>query len=178
MEKVILDCGAGGEYPTLSLFYQYGYQTYGVEIMQEALNKAQAFCQETGMQLRILGGDMRRIPFASQSFSFVYAFNSIFFMTKPDIARSIQEIERVLRPGGLCYVNFVSVDDPDREPFCETAFARRLFGSERFAHHRDNEADEFFERFQITRKEKRLVQKVVGRKQYKQAYIEYIARKT
>jgi hypothetical protein len=28
-----------------------------------------------------------------------------FFMTKPDVARSMHEIERVLKPGGLVYVN-------------------------------------------------------------------------
>jgi SAM-dependent methyltransferase len=177
LEKVVLDCGAGGETPPLSLFYQYGYQTFGVEIAQEPLAKAQAFCKETGMDLHIFAGDMRRIPFASASFSFVYSYNAIFFMTKPDIAQSMGEIERVLKPEGLCYVNFVSVDDPDREPFCETAFARQLLKSERFAHHEDNEADVFFAGFEIVRKEKRLLEKLVGEKRYEQAFIEYIARK-
>ena len=177
LEKVVLDCGAGGETPPLSLFYQYGYQTFGVEIAQEPLAKARTFCKETGMELHIFSGDMRRIPFASASFSFVYSYNAIFFMTKPDIARSMDEIERVLKPEGLCYVNFMSVDDPDREPFCETAFARRLLKSERFAHHEDIEADVFFAGFEIVRKEKRLLEKLVGGKRYEQAYIEYIARK-
>jgi hypothetical protein len=41
----------------------------------------------------------------------------------------------------LCYANFVSVDDPDDRPFCETAPARILLGSERFAKHQDDEPD-------------------------------------
>lgn len=31
MEKTILDCGAGGDCPPLSLFVEYGYLTYGIE---------------------------------------------------------------------------------------------------------------------------------------------------
>jgi SAM-dependent methyltransferase len=175
--KEVLDCGAGGEYPPLSLFYQYGYRTYGIEIAEEALAKAQRFCRENEMQLSIFRGDMRSIPFASESFGAVYSYNAIFFMTKPDVAISMREIERVLKPGGLCYVNFESVDDPDDRPFCETAPARRLLKSERFAKHEDCEADGYFEHFEIVRKEKRIIDKVHGSGRLSQAYIEYIARK-
>jgi ubiquinone/menaquinone biosynthesis C-methylase UbiE len=58
------------------------------------------------MPLNIFLGDMRNIPFASESFSFVFSFNAIFFMTKADVAIARHEIERVLKPNGLCYVNF------------------------------------------------------------------------
>ena len=175
--KEVLDCGAGGDYPPLSLFYQYGYKTYGIEIAEEALGKAQRFCREHEMQLSIFHGDMRSIPFVSESFGAVYSYNAIFFMTKPDIATSMREIERVLKPGGLCYVNFVSVDDPDDRPFCETAPVRHLLKSERFAKHEDCEADGYFDHFEIVRKEKRTIDKVHGSGRLRQAYIEYIARK-
>jgi SAM-dependent methyltransferase len=177
LERRVLDCGAGGSEPPLSLFYQYGYETYGIEIATHAVDSASQFCREKEMLLRIFRGDMRRIPFASESFSFVYSFNALFFMTKPDIARAMGEMERVLRPGGLLYVNFVSVDEPDKGPFCETAPARLLLKSERFAQHEDNEADAYFESFEILRKEKRFEDKVHGSGRSLQVYVEYIARK-
>ena len=177
LERRVLDCGAGGSEPPLSLFYQYGYETYGIEIATHAVDSASQFCRDNGMPLRIFRGDMRTIPFASESFSFVYSFNAIFFMTKPDIARSMGEMERVLKPGGLLYVNFVSVDEPDKGPFCETAPARLLLKSERFAQHEDDEADAYFEAFDILRKEKQFIDKVYGRGRSLQVYVEYIARK-
>jgi SAM-dependent methyltransferase len=177
LEKIVLDCGAGGEFPPLSLFHHYGYQTYGIEIDESSLLQAVDFCNANGMELNIFRGDMRRIPFAGESFSFVYTYNAIMFMTKPDIAIVMKEIERVLRTGGLCFVNFMSVDDPDRTPFSETSPLRPLLGSERFACYEDNEADPYFEHFQITRKEKRLLEKLTDYGMVKQAYIDYIARK-
>lgn len=177
LEKKILDCGAGWEHPPLATFYQAGYETYGIEIAEDSLAEALKFCREKKLPLNIIRADMRHIPFADDSFSFVYSYNAIFFMTKPDIALSMSEIERVLKPEGLCFVNFMSVDDPDRRTFCETAFARRLLNSRRFAHFEDNEADKYFASFEILYKEKRLIDKLFNNERLKQARVEYIARK-
>jgi SAM-dependent methyltransferase len=180
LEKTVLDCGAGSDpdrAPPLFLFYQHGYKTYGIEIAEDALVSANKFCKKNNLPLDIFRGDMRRIPFANETFSFVYSFNAISFMTKPDIELAMREIERVLKPGGLCYVNFISVDDPDQRPFRKTAFARRLLRSKRFSHHKDNEADKYFSNFEILRKEKRLIEKLYDGERIKQAYIGYIARK-
>ncbi|MGB2956358.1 MAG: class I SAM-dependent methyltransferase [Anaerolineales bacterium] len=178
LTKDVLDCGAGGSHPPLSLFYQYGYKTYGIEIAEESLAEAQIFCTENIMPLDIIRGDMRRIPFPSNSFSFVYSYNAIDFMTKPDIAVSMREITRSLKTNGLCYVNFLSIDDAETwEPFCETARALDLLKSKRFAHFEDNEADVYFEDYDVVRKEKKLTDKLWEGKMLKRAEIEYIARK-
>jgi len=178
LSKTILDCGAGGSQPPLSLFYQYGYQTFGIEIAEKPLEEAQRFCGDNHMLLNILRGDMRYIPFPDEVFSFVYSFNAIDFMTKLDIALSMKEITRVLKVDGLCYVNFLSVDDAETwEPFCKTSQAAKLLKSEKFAHFEDNEADVYFEPYQMIRKEKRVQDKLWLEKLRRRAEIEYIARK-
>ncbi len=178
LSKKVLDCGAGGSQPPLSLFYQYGYQTFGIEIAEPALDEAQRFCAETTMPLGIIRGDMRCIPFLDQAFSFIYSFNAIDFMTKPDIAIAMREITRVLKPDGLCYVNFLSVDDDETwEPFCKTGPAVDLLKSEQFAHFEDHEADIYFESYGLLRKEKRIQDKRWKGELRRRAEIEYIARK-
>jgi hypothetical protein len=62
LPKEVLDCGAGGSQPPLSLFYQWGYRTLGIEIAEPALEESQSFCAEHRLPLNIILGDMRRIP--------------------------------------------------------------------------------------------------------------------
>lgn len=175
LPKEILDCGAGGDQPPLSIFSQSGYRTWGIEIFERALAGAKKFCLQTGMALNILQGDISCLPFANSSFSFAYSYNAIFFNSKPDIADIMSEIERVLRRQGLCFVNFLSVDDPDRNVFCPEA--RQRFRNEGFSYHEDDEGDVYFANFELLRKEKRIVEKFDQGKQWKQVTLEYIARK-
>jgi len=118
---------------------------------------------------------MRRIPFASGAFSFVYSFNAIFFMKKADIAAAMAEINRVLKPAGLCFVNFLSADDPERNTYNEDG--GRIFGTPGFSYHDDDEADIYYANFDLLRKEKRRVEKLYQKDWLTQVTLEYIARK-
>jgi ubiquinone/menaquinone biosynthesis C-methylase UbiE len=158
LEKLVLDCGAGGDDPPLQLFYEYGYETYGIEISGEALKQSETFCKKNDMKLNILKGDMRKIPFKNDVFSFVYSYNTLPLMSKKYVGIAMSEIERVLKPSGLCFVNFVSIDD---EAPADSYFE-------------DNEPEKYFRNFKIIQKEKRII--LIGKKE-KQAYIDYIAEK-
>ena len=79
LHRTVLDCGAGGSSPPLSLFHRHGYRTCGLEIAEAPLAEAKQFCQENQMFLNTFRGDMRRIPFADESFGFVYSYNAIFY---------------------------------------------------------------------------------------------------
>jgi ubiquinone/menaquinone biosynthesis C-methylase UbiE len=124
------------------------------------------------MELNILKGDMRHISFRDECFSFVYSYNAIFFMTKKDIATAMKEIERVLKPNGLCFVNFLSVDDPERNIFCKP-----FLENKGFSYHEDDEPEEYFRNFKIFHKEKRITRKIWKSKWLVQADMDYIAKK-
>lgn len=178
LPRIVLDCGAGGSDPPMSLFYQHGYRVFGIEIAEYPLGEVQKYCLENGVPLEIIQGDIRKIPFPSNFFSFVYSFNAIDFMTKPDISITMHEITRVLMKEGLCYVNFLSVDDQETwEPFCKTSSSLRFLNSEGFAHFEDDEADPLFEGYIILRKEKRMADVLFLGRVLKRAEIDYIARK-
>ena len=172
LEKTVLDCGAGGDDPPLQLFYDYGYETCGIEVAENPLKQATNFCKENKVEINILKGDMCRIPFKSESFSFVYSYNAIFFMTKEDIAASMKEIERVLKPEGLCYVNYLSVDDSERNIFCKP-----FLGNTGFSYYEDDEPNMYFGSFQIIHKEKRITERRWKDKLSVKADIDYIAKK-
>lgn len=186
LEKEVLDCGAGGRRPPLALFYEYGYKTYGIDISDSSLTAAQKFCQEYKMKLNIIKGDIRDIPFEDESLSFVYSINTIEHHSKIDIAIAMKEIERVLKPTGMCYVNFGSVDRPmpdiGREVRKGEWVKVRANGTESFhSYYEDQEPDSYFDSFEIIQKEKRIIDipidKIRGVFNWQYADIGYIARK-
>jgi SAM-dependent methyltransferase len=158
LSKVILDCGAGGQSPPLAFFHEHGYTTYGVEISERQMELARNFCKQHALELNVLLGDMRRLPFADESMSFAYSYNSICHMTKDEVGISMLEIERVLRPGGLCYVNFLSIEDGrfgKGKRHGEGEYVAEINGE--MALHcffKDDEPDRFFTHFGLLRKEK------------------------
>ena len=114
LKKEILECGAGvweGLEPLLVRFHKRGYLTHGIEISEQRLSAAIKYCQEHNMDIDLRKGDMRQLPFGDGTMSFVFSYNAIFHMNKADIATALGEIKRVLKPEGLCFVNFLSTDD-------------------------------------------------------------------
>ncbi len=108
--KRVLDCGAGGSNPPLSLFYEFGYDTYGIELDENQLRKAEEFCMENNIDLNLSKGDMRKLPFNDNFFDFLYSYNTSVHICKKDFSIAFKEFLRVLKPKGLCYVNFLSED--------------------------------------------------------------------
>lgn len=110
LEKVILDCGAGGPKPPLGLFAEWGYKCFGIDISQQAVDQGKTFGTGRKLELDIRLGDMRNIPFSDNEFSFVFTQNSLCHLSKKDTEKAVHEMKRVLRPGGLLFVDFMSVD--------------------------------------------------------------------
>ncbi|MFW9902771.1 MAG: class I SAM-dependent methyltransferase [Candidatus Thorarchaeota archaeon] len=183
LDKVILDCGAGGESPPLALFYQYGYKTNGIDISDKALEESHIFCTKNKFDLNIIKGDMREIPFEDESMSFVYSLDSIIFLSKAETRMAIKEIERVLRTDGLCFINFKSIDDEDYnkgEPMGNNEFKLEhewTQGKMICSFYEDNEPNAYFNNFKILRKEKRVVDCFCTENGHRIGYIDYISRK-
>ena len=107
----ILDCGAGGYDPKLAFFLENGFEVYGIEISEDQIKGAIEYSEKNNVKLNIIEGDMRKIPFDSDFFDYLYSYNSIFHLSKKDSGIAVNEMHRVLKKKGLCYLNFLSVDD-------------------------------------------------------------------
>lgn len=181
LEKEVLDCGAGGVNPPLSVFYEYGYKTYGIDISDKQLDLAHKYCEENRMDLNIIKGDMRKIPFENETISFIYSINSIFHLSKSDSGIAIYEMERVLRKDGICFVNFLSVNDcgyGDGQELSKGEFLQDE-GDEKVLHsyYEDNEPDMYFKNFELLRKEKKVIDLFMNENKYILSYIDYIIKK-
>ncbi len=184
LEKEVLECGSGisrSLEPLLLRFHEQGYVTHGIEISNARLAAAQDFCEQRQIDLGLRQGDMRQVPFEDQTISFVFSYNTIFHMSKQDIATAMQEIKRVLKPGGLCFVNFLSVDsdsfgqgkEVNKGEFLEVERGEEITHT----YYEDDEPDAYFGGFEMLHREKRIRSRWMDGTEYVRAYIDYIARK-
>ncbi len=182
LEKVVLDCGAGGERPPLALFAEYGYKTLGIEIDDAQLDKADKFQQENNLDLGIAKGDIRELPFENESISFIYSYNTIFHMTKAEIGKAIAEMSRVLKPGGYLFVNFVSTDDMefgDGEKSGHGEYIQKEHGTTVLHSYFDkNEAEGLFGELKVLFKEVRVREGYMQQQKVRRGFIDYILEKS
>ena len=159
VNKKILDCGAGGGDPKLAFFHENGFETYGIDISDEQINDAQKFCEKISINLRIVKGDMRNIPFDSNFFGYVFSYLSMVHLSKKDTAIAINEMHRVLMKGGLCYLNFLSKNDVnfDKKRESNPGEIISFHENQEYIHsyYEDDEPDDYFKNFEIIYKEKR-----------------------
>ncbi|MGD8455468.1 MAG: class I SAM-dependent methyltransferase [Anaerolineales bacterium] len=157
----ILDCGAGGQVPPLALFYEHGFEAWGIDISEKQLELAKQYCIEKRMGIDLRKGDMRKIPFDGESFDCVYEHYSMCHLSKKDTALAIGEMRRVTRMNGLCFLGFISMD----------SWPKSLYGAERepgefwreegedaglHCMFTDEEADQFVSDWEVLSKEKRM----------------------
>lgn len=108
--REILECGAGGSVPPLALFAQHGMMTYGIDVSEEQLKPAYRFVKRNALSIHLQRGDMRSIPFPTERFDYVYEHFALCHLSHADTARTVQEMLRVLKPGGLAFLGVISTD--------------------------------------------------------------------
>ncbi|MEZ5359899.1 MAG: class I SAM-dependent methyltransferase [Candidatus Zixiibacteriota bacterium] len=106
--KRILDCGAGGSLPPVTIFAQAGCEAFGIDNNPEQLALAKSYCDEHGVSVNLHQGDMRAIPFEDESFDIVYEHFAMCHLSKNDNRKSLGEMMRVLKSGGICFAGFIS----------------------------------------------------------------------
>lgn len=179
--KTVLDCGAGGELPPLALFEAHGYSGIGIDLDPKQIEKGNAYASENGYSFHIQKGVMRSLPFFDAQFSFAYSYNSIFHMPKQDIVLALQQLQRVTKPNGLLFVNFLSVDD-------FRCGKGKALGNHQYeqmddelsvihSYFQEKEADHLVKNMKILFKERRIVERWYKGEWIRQGFIDYILQK-
>ena len=180
VEKKVLDCGAGGGNPKMALFVQNGFETHGIEIIEDHLKMAEDYAKENKVDFKIIKGDMRSLPYDSESYGFAYSYNSIFHMNKEDIGVAIDEMFRVVKMGGLIYLNLLSIDDSlyGRGTEISPGIFMEEFDGQQVSHtfFEQNEGDSYFSKQKIIYKQIRL-ENYYESEYTPRGFIDYIVRK-
>lgn len=182
LDKVILDCGAGGKLPPLAIFKEHGYETYGIDISDGQLAFAHEFEKVNNLDLNITKGDMMDLPFKDESVNFVYSYNSIFHMSKKEIGEAIKEIHRVLPSQGLAFVNFPTVDDwraTVGEKVREGEYLQEEHGQKILhSYFKTDEPEMYFEGFNVIYKQIRIIEGFMANgTKIKRGFVDYILEK-
>lgn len=99
----ILDCGSGTGV-NLPLLSEYGLPV-GIDLTWTGL----AFARSRG-ERRIAQASATRLPFATGTFDVVTSFDVIYALADADEGAALQEMHRVLKPGGHIVVNAAAMD--------------------------------------------------------------------
>lgn len=103
----VLDVGCGKGRHTL-LFAKNGFDTFGVDISESAVESTLKLLSENGVNCSVKQADMRNIPFEDGMFDAVFSYLTISHTDTRGVEKTLNEICRVLKPNGEVFFNINS----------------------------------------------------------------------
>lgn len=108
----MLDVGCGGGFTIRRLLNRSkDAQVYGIDISEESVAKAKKVNAEVlDKQVLVTQGSAEKLPYENEKFDLVTAVETVYFW--PNLPGCLQEVHRVLKPGGK-FAILVEVVDSD-----------------------------------------------------------------
>ncbi len=100
-----LGCGTGRH---LVFLEGLGYRSFGMDISSAGLAYSRDWLQRIDHPVRILNADMTCLPFCSACFDLIISTYVIHHNTLANIQKTIQEMFRLLIPGGIILISIPS----------------------------------------------------------------------
>ncbi len=102
--EVVLEVGVGTGYSLKEIAKAVGGngKVYGIDITPQMLEITRKRLKKAGLMERVelYEGDARSMPYEDSKFDAVYMASTLELFDTPDIPRVLNEIKRVLKPGG------------------------------------------------------------------------------
>lgn len=107
----VLDCSIGSGNLTLELA-ELGYQVTGSDLSEAMLERCKAKAQEKGFEVEIFCSDFREIgQNAPEKYDCVMSTgNSLPYVSNEDVVRTLEGMDRLVKPGGYLYVDIRNWD--------------------------------------------------------------------
>lgn len=103
-------CGVGRH---IGFFAQQGYDVYGMDISKEAIDIAQAWLYQQKLHANLEVGDISKTPYKDNFFGVVVSFGVLDHIKYSDAQKIINELNRVLYPGGYLFISLRSSSDSE-----------------------------------------------------------------
>jgi ubiquinone/menaquinone biosynthesis C-methylase UbiE len=103
-----LGCGAGRHVCFLA---EENFDTFGTDISKDGLAYTQEVLSRKKLQATLKVGSVSDIPFADEHFDGIICYAVLYYCKAQEIKKAVDEIYRVLKPGGLVYLEVRNTDD-------------------------------------------------------------------
>ncbi len=104
----ILDMPVGTGYFTLEAARQHAGVMAGVDLAEGMVREAKQAARRAGANaLQVLRGDAHRLPFRDETFAVILCWNGL--QVIPGIDATVNELARVLKPGGTLFASTVNL---------------------------------------------------------------------
>jgi len=108
----ILDAGCGlGRH--VMFFQEQDYETYGLDISNEAVEIGNEWIKSKGLKPTLKVGDITTIPFENDYFDIVISHETLDHILFSHAKKVINEIKRVCSTGGYVYISLRSTKDSE-----------------------------------------------------------------
>lgn len=100
---LLLDLGCGwGRWSIAAA--RRGYEVVGIDPSLGSLLAGQDLLAVEGLPIAFVCGDARCLPFADNSFDAVFSYSVLQHFSRENVAHTLREVGRVLRPGGFSLI--------------------------------------------------------------------------
>lgn len=100
-----LGCGLGRHSVYMAL---HGFNTTAVDLSYFGVDNLNKWAAKEGLSIKTRVCNMLSLPFDDDSFDCIMAYNVIYHTDTSGFIRTIEEIQRVLKPGGEVFLTLIS----------------------------------------------------------------------
>jgi 2-polyprenyl-3-methyl-5-hydroxy-6-metoxy-1,4-benzoquinol methylase len=106
-----LDVGCGQGWYAARMA-RHGYRMHGIDTAERQVEAAREHARSQGVDVDLRRASAASLPFPDASFDFAYAINVLHHLPEGEQGRAMDEIVRVLRPGGRLFLHEINTRNP------------------------------------------------------------------
>lgn len=125
----VLDLGCGNG-ATVAFFSKLGYETYGLDLSETAIEMANDYLKSEGLKADLKVGDAAALPYADGFFDVVVSYGVIDMLEPSQTVTALNEVHRVLKRPGYFFSSILHPDTKLYEHQKEVAKNTYILGGE------------------------------------------------